>query len=213
MRRTSNLTGQKFGRLTVFGRRMCDKTKRNLWHCQCECGNTTLVSAYDLTSGKTKSCGCLRKDVTSARRKTHGMSNSRLYRIWNAMKERCQCPTNKQYKDYGERGISVCDEWQNDFETFRDWAIANGYEDDLSIDRIDHNGNYCPENCRWATGKEQNSNKRNNHILNFNGKSQTIQQWSEETKIPFATILYRVSNGWAIEAALTLPPRSARKQK
>ena len=207
MPKMHELVGSKFGRLTVCAIKQCENSKRNLLQCQCECGNTTFVSRCDLVSGKTKSCGCLRKETTAIMRKTHGQSNSRLYRIWNAMKERCQCTTNIQYKDYGGRGIAVCDEWKNSFESFSNWALSNGYADNLTIDRIDTNDNYCPENCKWSTEKEQNSNKRNNHILSYNGKSQTIQQWSEETGICFTTILYRVNHGWPIERALTQKPK------
>lgn len=206
MKNVNDLTGAKFGRLTVVERKWCEKKKRNLWFCQCECGNSTLVLTSDLLAGKSTSCGCFRKSETSQRRKTHGMSNSRLYRIWNAMKERCQCTTNAQYNDYGGRGIIVCAEWRDSFETFYDWAISNGYAEHLTIDRIDTNGNYCPDNCRWATPEMQNSNKRNNHILTYNGKTQTIQRWSKETGIPFTTLLYRVNNGWTVKAALTLLP-------
>ena len=213
MRKTVDLTGQKFGKLTVCDRRWCENNKRNLWYCKCECGNTVMVPTSALSSGRTKSCGCLRKTVASAKHKLHGMSTSRQYRIWNAMKERCQCTTNKQYKDYGERGIVVCDEWKDSFESFYDWAMSNGYADHLTLDRIDTNGNYCPDNCRWSTSKEQNSNKRNNHILTHNGKSQTIQQWSEETGIPFTTLLYRVTNDWPIESVLTVRPNSVSKNR
>lgn len=211
MKDVKDLTGQRFGRLTVLGRKQNDK--KNIWLCQCDCGNTAFVYKHDIVSGKTKSCGCLRREATAANRKKHGMSNSRLYRIWNAMKERCQCETNVQYSDYGGRGIAVCDEWKDDFQAFHDWAISNGYNENLTIDRINVNGNYCPENCRWATGKEQNANKRNNRILTYNGKSQTLQQWSEETGIEYTTLLYRIKHGWTLEAALTVPPYFTRKTK
>lgn len=213
MQKTEDLNNQKFGRLTVHSRKWCEEKKRHLWYCQCECGNFTYVPTSDLLSGKTKSCGCFRKEVTSAKRKTHGMSNSRLYGIWNAIKARCTRKTNVQYKDYGGRGITICDEWLNSFEAFCEWSMANGYSDDLTIDRIDVNSNYCPENCRWATEKEQSNNKRNNHLLTYNGKTQTLQQWSNEVGIPEDTLLYRIQSGWALEYALTLPPNFTKKNK
>ena len=115
MKETKDLTNQRFGRLTVHGRKWCNEKKRSFWYCQCDCGNFTYVSSYDLVSRRTKSCGCFRKETTSANRKTHGMSNSRLYEIWYAIKKRCLCETDKQYKDYGGRGITICDEWMNNF--------------------------------------------------------------------------------------------------
>ena len=211
MKKTNDLTGQKFGKLTVLSR--TQNTKAIVLLCQCDCGNTTFVHKYDLVHGKTKSCGCLRKELTAIRAKKHKMSNTRLYRIWNAMKERCLCETNPNYSNYGGRGISVCSEWKNDFQAFYEWAINNGYNEDLTLDRIEVNGNYEPSNCRWSTRKEQNFNKRNNRLLSYNGKTQTLQEWSKETGVSYTTLLYRIENGWKLEAALTLQPYSTRKNK
>lgn len=154
-----NLSGKVFGRLTVL-RRAEPVNKRTLWICKCKCGNEVIVEAYNLKTNHTQSCGCYQRESTSIANTTHGKRKTRLYRIWNDMKNRCYRKIYHAFHHYGGRGITICDEWLHDFQAFYDWAMANGYRDDLSIDRIDANGNYDPSNCRWVTMAEQNKNKR-----------------------------------------------------
>lgn len=183
--RVINMAGQKIGRLQVLERNGKDRFGQIVWKCRCECGNITNVPGGHLRTGHTTSCGCLAKEVNSKVHTTHGKRNTRLYRIWSNMLQRCKNPNVKEYKWYGAKGVSVCDEWKNDFQSFYDWAIANGYRDDLSIDRINSNGNYNPSNCRWISISEQQSNRSNNRFLTHNGETHNIKEWASVLGIDY----------------------------
>lgn len=190
-----DLTGKRFGRLTVVERGQT--TSNTMWRCKCDCGNETIVAYGNLKSGRTKSCGCLYNE-------RHGKSHTRLYSIWVGMKTRCNNPNHHEWSNYGGRGIAICDEWQNDFISFYNWAMYNGYADNLTLDRKDNNKGYSPENCRWSTNKEQQNNRRSNHTITYNGKTQTIKQWADELGIPRITLQNRITRlHWDIEKAMT----------
>ena len=155
-----DLTGKKFGRLMVLKRVFPPNTKNKAyWLCQCDCGNTIVCASRNLREGSTKSCGCLQREIAKERATVHGFSGEPLYHVHNMMKQRCFNPNNKNFKDYGGRGIQVCKEWL-DYAEFRKWATENGYKQGLSIERINNDGNYCPENCTWITLSEQQKNRR-----------------------------------------------------
>ncbi|MBO5259973.1 MAG: hypothetical protein J6B26_06295 [Agathobacter sp.] len=196
-----NLIDKKFGRLQVIEEAKKRGNKR-MWKCRCDCGNITIVATNTLKSGHTTSCGCLRTEKRPEFHKVHGMTKTRLYKIWVNMKQRCYIEENEQYPNYGGRGIEVCEEWRNDFQSFYNWAIANGYQDDLSIDRKNPDGHYEPSNCRWATMKEQQNNRRNNHLITYNGETHTMMEWSEITGTNYKTIANRLYKGKSVEQAL-----------
>lgn len=213
-----DLTGQRFGRLVVESeavpsiyRTSKRLVKKRKWMCLCDCGNRCVVQMANLTSGHTRSCGCLSKEnkenfVRSAT--THGEYKTRLYRIWNDMRMRTTDPNRGSYIRYGARGITVCGEWYQSYETFREWAFQNGYSESLSLDRIDTNGNYEPKNCRWVTVKEQANNRRSNRWIEFGGTTHTLTEWAELTGINLGTIRSRLERGWSVEKALTRQPNS-----
>lgn len=201
-----DITNMKFGRLTAIKPAFQDKYHRWHWLCKCDCGNTKIISANSLQRGVTKSCGCLDKEkhITHPNRRTHGMCGTRIYRIWKAIKNRV---TNKNAPDfqkwYGSRGITICEEWKNDFMAFYRWAMANGYNDTLSIDRIDVNSDYTPNNCRWATTKQQNRNTRQNIFLTYNGETHCLADWAGILGIKRQVLQQRYIRGWDAEKILT----------
>lgn len=204
----------------------CNGQKDIKWICRCDCGNIKHVRQTNLLrkdSGSTKACGCQRNKAQLESHYKHGEAAkdnlSRLYRTWSDMKTRCYNPKCKCYPNYGGRGIRVCDEWIDDFIAFKTWAENNGYNANLnakqnSIDRIDVNGDYCPENCRWITWKEQCYNRRTNLYLEYNGERKTVTEWAKIVGIKWQTIAARVHRGWTDEEALTIPvDRDVRKIK
>lgn len=203
--------GQKFGMLTVV-KRAESKHKNTYWVCRCDCGTNTLVTASHLTHGHTKSCGCLQRRTAQktmvSMMKTKGAdghSVRRLSKTWRNMISRCNNPNDKSYPNYGGRGIKISPEWESDYWAFERWAVSSGWEPGLTLDRIDNDKGYCPDNCRWATQKQQNNNKRNVIILEFQGKQRTISQWSDEFCIDRRTLWSRLQKGLSIERSLTKP--------
>lgn len=196
-----NLVGKKFGRLTVIERVLC--AKRTTWRCICDCGKEVNVLSTNLISHHSTSCGCLTKEINRKRKTTHGFSKKeRLYNIWTGIRKRCFCETSIDYKNYGGRGISMCDEWKNDYLNFRNWSLLNGYTENLTIDRIDVNCNYCPDNCRWIAKSDQSRNRRN--TLFFFGKSltQLCNKISCNDRKFYQKVYMRLKRGWDIEKAL-----------
>ena len=176
-----------------------------MWLCRCDCGNECIAGSYELRNGLKKSCGCLMTEWLHSPHLTHGMASSRLYSIWRSMRDRCERPGNTQYANYGGRGIAVCPEWQASFEAFAEWAVQNGYREDLTIDRKDVCGNYCPENCRWATRLEQSRNRRCARFLTYQGEMRPLWEWAELTGIPFNLISSRMARGWPAERIFREP--------
>lgn len=206
--KVKNLIGQKFGRLTVVELDKFNKRSGVYWVCECDCGNINTVRSDSLTSGNTKSCGCLASEqriINGKSNAKHGMKGSKIYNSWQAIKKRCYNKKYENYNRYGGRGIKVCDEWLNDFVSFYNWSIENGYKEDLTIDRIDNNGNYEPNNCRWVTTKIQNRNTSQNIIITFNNKTQCLTDWAKDLGMNRAVLNYRIKKGWSIEKAFTEP--------
>lgn len=187
-RKVENIIGRRFGRLLVVENLNVNSHGSKLHRCICDCGNKKDVPISYLKSGHTTSCGCLVKEMHT----THNLSQSRLYNIHQGMLGRCFRKTDLAYSDYGGRGITICDEWKNDFMAFYKWSLENGYREDLTIDRIDVNGNYEPSNCRWATKAEQTRNSRKNVFFTCNGVTKTISEWARELGIPLTTFNRRI---------------------
>lgn len=191
-----NYINKKYNRLTIKSVSGEVKGRCSTWlSCQCECGNMKVIRFDYVINGRTKSCGCYRKDNARKQSKeleTHHLSNTRLFEIHRAMKRRCYDKSTEHYNNYGARGIKVCDEWLNSLESFAKWSYANGYNDTLTIDRIDNNGNYEPNNCRWVDQQTQQNNKRNNIKIEHNGKIKTIAQWSKELNISYGKLYSRI---------------------
>lgn len=199
--RAIDISGKRFGRILVL--KYVGKSK---WLCRCDCGNEKIIRRDALIQGRTKSCGCFQKEIAAKqvrqRSLKHGDFGTKLYGIWAGMKRRCYNPRTKYYKDYGGRGITVCDEWKNDYSKFKEWALANGYQEGLSIERVDVNKGYSPDNCKFITINEQNSNKRISIRLQYQGKEYSIKELSKLTGIKERTIRDRYERGLPIEEIL-----------
>jgi hypothetical protein len=212
-----DLTGQRFGRLTVIGPTdRKSKSGDRYWKCICDCGNDAEVLGACLRHGNTKSCGCYVKEfLASGNRRTHGGSSGgkheRLYGVWCAMKNRCKLPSVPDYYRYGGRGISVCAEWANDYQAFREWAYKNGYDDSAprgkcTVDRVDNERGYSPDNCRIVTIKEQMSNKCSNHLVTYMGETMTAlqayQKYAIKNGVKYGTLIHRLNHGWSDSEAI-----------
>lgn len=205
--------GKKYNRWTIKSYKGYNKLGKHTYLCQCECGNKKVVVLGNLKSGQSKSCGCWNEESKkgNTRSKKHGMSFSREYRTWESMLARCECITNREYPDWGGRGIKVCERW-HDFNNF--YADMGKRPLNTTLDRIDNNGNYEPSNCRWASAKVQANNKRSNTLITYKGKTQTLQQWADETGIYSGTISMRINHyGWSVEKALTTPSKIPRRKE
>lgn len=193
-----NITGQKFGNLTAIKRtEKYSKTDGVIWLFKCDCGKEAYVPVHCVKSGNTKSCGCLKIKSARAqgkRKRKHGEIKTRLYRIWSNMKSRCTLESKDSYQWYGERGITFCDEWK-DFINFRDWAISNGYTDELTLDRIDGSGNYEPSNCRWISQKEQCRNRKSNHHVLLNGEEMLLSDAAQIVGKSHSCLIRWIKNG------------------
>lgn len=196
-----DLTGQRFGMLTVLNR-ADNKGKRTMWNCLCDCGNKAVVGGSNLKNGNTRSCGCLHKKMLISNSKTHGLSCHPPYRVYSHMKGRCCNKNDENYKRYGGRGITICDEWLSSFSAFYEWSMKNGYKSGATLDRIDNNSGYSPSNCRWTTMQVQSNNRRSNHYITYNEKTMSASDWSRETGINVGTIIARDRSGKTPEEIL-----------
>ena len=202
MKKIRDLTGQRFGRTVVKEFAYKNSHGLSCWRCVCDCGKEHIACGTTLTRGHTRSCGCLHDELARKRATKHNGCKTKLYTIWQAMRRRCFDIHSKSYSDYGARGITVCKEWATSYKCFRDWAFNNGYEDGLTIDRINNNGNYCASNCRWATRAQQNDNTRRTIKIKYKNKTQTLTEWCNELGLRRDTIYARIySYGWPIEKA------------
>lgn len=208
MGKIEDLKGKKFGFLTVIEFAYRDK-KQTYWLCKCNCGNTKVIRGSHLKDGNTISCGCYTKNRMAQMNKAnakHGLSNTRLYRIYHGIIGRCLKPKTNGYKNYGNKGISVCNEWLKDFQNFYYWAINNGYKEGLTIERIDLNKGYEPDNCKWVTPKEQARHTSQNKMITYKGKTRCVAEWAEFLKINYNTLQSRLGKyGWSVKKSFTTP--------
>lgn len=209
-----DLTGKKYHRLTVIGFAFTRK-KHRYWSCRCKCGEEVIVDGGNLKSGHTQSCGCWNQEMTIKRNISntkHGSCDSSEYQTWGAMKSRCLNPNDQAYADYGGRGITVCTEWVESFETFLD-DMGPKPKQTCGIGRIDNNLGYEPNNCRWETWIQQNNNMRSNIFYEFNGQYLTLAQWSRIVGLRYDTLWCRVQRGWSIKKTLITPSGNYQRSK
>ena len=211
MSKLIDLTGSRFGRLVVLHR---DRKKNGtMWICKCDCGAVKTINGISLKTGRTRSCGCLQSELTSKRCRVYDERDKRLRSIWRGMKERCFREGSNSYPLYGGRGITVCHEWEKSYASFRSWAESSGYSENLSLDRIDGDKDYCPSNCRWVTAKEQSRNTRRNVFLTYKGEKRTIAEWAEITGINRSTLADRKRRGWPDCDCIEIPVAIGNNQR
>jgi hypothetical protein len=214
MRYAIDITGKRFGRLVVVKMLpsiVQGKVRRAKCLCQCDCGQTKEVLSTQLKTGHVSSCGCLQKQSRILSNTKHGLTDSRLYSIWESMKTRCTNPKHKLYSRYGGRGINIDKEWNHSFESFYNWSINNGYSENLTLDRIDNNLGYVPNNCRWATRTEQSRNTCNNIFITYNEETFCATDWSRRLGGTNGLVSNRIKRGWSKEKAVSIPSRSVLK--
>lgn len=204
MSKRKKMIGKKFGRLLVLSEAEKRNSYHPRWNCVCECGKMVDVLGYHLRSGATKSCGCLSVDWSRENATKHGHHGEPTYWRWNGMRDRCNNPKNKHWKDYGGRGIKCCERWDS-FENFL--ADMGERPKGMQLDRIDNNKGYSKENCRWVTCSQNGRNKRDSIYLTFNGETKHIKEWAERTGIPYDSIRNRIKHGWEVDRILTQPTR------
>lgn len=202
-------TGERFGNLVALKHeiRLTKHGKAAFWYCRCDCGTEKWVSANNLTRGSAKSCGCKMNDNPQNKPNPLKLNNPRLYSIWTGMKIRCLNPNSARYSDYGGRGITICEDWKS-FDDFCLWALSNGYEDGLTIERLDNDKSYCPSNCTWITKSEQNKNKRNLRMYTYNGETKHLAEWSRQYNIKYNLLYDRLNLGIPFERAITMQKKT-----
>lgn len=203
--KSKNLINKRFGKLLVVEKSNI-KSQKVYWKCLCDCGKTTHVTTSNLTCNRIKSCGCLKINKLIERSSIHSKRNTKLYEVWKTIKQRCLNKNNYSYHNYGGRGIKICDEWKNDFMSFYNWSMENGYKEGLTIDRINNNGNYEPSNCRWTTRLVQCNNTRSNRYITINNETKTLADWCRIYDISYNLVKQRETRyNWDIIKAITTP--------
>lgn len=200
----------KYGRLTAIREVEGTSYSRRV-SCVCDCGNKIIVNLNALLSGNTKSCGCLKQELLLESKASHGLSATPLYSVWGSIKDRCLNTNCKSYKNYGGRGISICGQWVDNFHLFYKWAMNAGYKPGLTIERVNNDKSYCPENCTFIPLSKQSKNRRNLNFITFKDRTKTISSWAREIGISRESLRDRFKNGWGIEEALTTPKLNHRR--
>ncbi len=198
--------GKRFNRLTVLKLAGKNKHGHQLFECKCDCGKVVVIEGTAVKNNRTRSCGCLQRDVVKKRCTIHGMTKTKLFGVWTTMNQRCSNPNTVSYDRYGAKGIYVCEEWKNDFVTFMNWSLKHGYRDGLSIDRIDNDKGYSPENCRWVNAYVQSNNRSNNRLMTLNGTTKNCKQWADYFGFNYKYFHEKCKkNDWNLEKVLEIP--------